>query len=410
MNDSQKHQKDLRRLRKELEKFLSWGSVEHWHSAMFKDLSQKIYDASQVMLSPATLKRFFGVVNHQGSPSITTLNALSTFLGYENWREFKVSHPPGLYAYFQAKYKIPVYMLLGVVLLLATSLLISNLQSPIPVDADSISFSSRVLTKTYPNSVIFDFDLPNVQSDDILIQQYWDTSKTIVVDPGQQQATGMYYFPGYFRAKLLVNGNSVQEHDLFLKSNGWLGTVEYRPVPKYFSPLSKAEKILTYPTELEEEITESEDPLFMIYHFVSDLGNVSGDDFHLRARIRNTYQEKWAICQASRIYILGTEGAMIIPVSRIGCSSDNNLMINDFYLNGKEHDLSAFGTDLQAFTNIEVLDENKEVTVRFSGKEVYRATYQESMGRLVGLRFKFLGMGEIESFELLDQNGQTVHF
>ncbi|MEM7375553.1 MAG: hypothetical protein AAF587_43570 [Bacteroidota bacterium] len=410
MSDSQKHQEDLRRLRRELEKFLNWGSVEHWHSAMFKELSEKIYEASQVMLSPATLKRFFGVVNHQGSPSITTLNALCQLLGYENWREFKVSNPPGLYRWIQSLHKIPVYVLLGIVLLSATSLLISNHQSPIPIDEEAFTFSSRVLTNTYPNSVVFDFDLPDLQTDEVLIQQYWDTNKTIVVHPEQQQATGIYFFPGYFRAKLLVNGHSVREHDLFLKSNAWLGTVEYRPVPKYFSPQSNAEKNLTYPKDLVEEITESEDPLIMIYHFVSDLGNVSGDDFHLRATIRNTYQEKWAVCQTSRIYVLGTDGAMIIPMSRIGCSSDNNLMLNDFYLNGKEHDLSAFSTDLQDFTDIEILTVEKEVTVKFSGKEVYKATYQESMGRLVGLRFKFLGMGEVESFDLLDQDGNMVAF
>ena len=52
-----------------------------------------IFDKSQIMLSPATLKRFFGVVNHDGLPSITTLDALSQFIGYKNYRTFKLAIP-----------------------------------------------------------------------------------------------------------------------------------------------------------------------------------------------------------------------------------------------------------------------------------------------------------------------------
>ena len=410
MADALKNQDDLKRLRKELEKSLNWGVAEDWHSSMFKELAEKIFERSQVMLSPATLKRFFGVVNHSGSPSITTLDALSQFVGFENWREFKVSKVDRFPA---VSIQLPIsskslYAMAGFFAALLAILLLANLRYTSPPTPRDLPFSSRVLTNTYPNSVIFDFDVGDLKTDDILIQQYWDESKTISIHREQQQATGIYYFPGYFRAKLVVEGEILKEHDLFLRSNGWLGTIEYEPVPKYFSPPTDRAYALSYPEELEQEIASSQEPLVMAYHYISDLGNVSGDDFQLHATIRNTFEEKWAVCQSSRLYLIGTGGAMIIPFSKIGCSSDNNVMLNDVYQSGKEHDLSAFGTDLQEFTEVELLVENKDVSVLINGKEVYTSRYEESMGQLVGLRFKFLGMGEVKEFSLRDQDGNQI--
>lgn len=99
---------------------------------------------------------------------------------------------------------------------------------------------------------------------------------------------------------------------------------------------------------------------------------------------------------------------MIIPFSKLGCSSDNFLMLNDYSRSGKEHDLSAFGTELGEYTDLEIVVDNQMVSIRIRGLEVYQATYQESMGKLVGLRFKFLGMGEVKSFSLRDEQGKPI--
>ena len=83
-------------------------------------------------------------------------------------------------------------------------------------------------------------------------------------------------------------------------------------------------------------------------------------------------------------------------------------MLNDVYLSGKEHDLSAFAAELNKFTDIEIAVRKKILIMSINGSEVYRKEYQQSMGRVVGLRFKFLGLGEVKSFTLLDQSSSTV--
>lgn len=396
-----------KRLQEELLKYLSWGPVTEWHSSMFTELSEKIFDKCQIMLSPATLKRFFGVVNHDGLPSITTLEALAQYIGYKNYRTFKLSIP-GRRSYGTSLPKKSLYVSAGFLIALVIIVVIGTKLPEDPKLLETINFSSRPVTNTYPNSVVFDFDLKNISSDSIHIQQYWDVTKTVILNREQKQATGIYYFPGYFRAKLMVDGKAVKEHDLFLRSNGWLGTIEYEPVPKYFMPLSIERAILTYPKELAREIKNSSEPLISVYNYIDDLGNISGDNFTLKASIRTTFNEIWAVCQASRIYIIGTTGAMIIPFSKIGCSSDNNLMLNDVYLSGKEHDLSAFATELNKFTDVEISVNEKVFILSINDSEVYRKEYRQSMGMVVGLRFKFLGLGEVKSFTLLDQNCNEV--
>ncbi|MEQ8583082.1 MAG: hypothetical protein RIC30_10895 [Marinoscillum sp.] len=393
------HSDEVSRLKAEIEQKLGWGPGLDWHSSVFSELSEKVFEACQVMLSATTLKRFWGVVNHDSVPSISTLDTLSQFCGYENWRDFKQNSSRKIkkQSHFPKK---SLYVTAGFLLALLTVVLIGNKRPGAEELPEGITFSSRTLARTYPNSVVFDLDLQGVQSDHIHIQQYWDPTRTISISDDQQQATGIYYFPGYFRAKLLIDDEVVASHDLFLKSNGWIGTVEYTPVPKYFRLGMSDQKELFYPEEIGTEVKGSKDPLMTVYHFVDDLGEVSGDHFTLKATLRNTYDDQWAVCQSVGVYVLGTKGAMIIPFSRVGCSSDNNLMLNDVFLSGKANDLSAFGVDLSDFTEVAIEVEDRNVVVSVGGEVVYQSAYQKTMGRLVGLRFKFLGLGEVATYSL----------
>lgn len=401
-------EKELEKLKIAIEKELGWGAVSEWHSSMFNELSEKIFEATNVNLSIATLKRFFGVVKHEGTPSITTLDALSQFLKYENWRDFKLKSGKTTSPKFRLPNKKGVYISLGFVLCFAIISLIANRRPEVVVNSSEFTFSSEVKSMEYPNTVVFNFSLPdNLKSDSLLIQQSWDATKTVEIARNQNTATGIYYNPGYFRAKLLVEGQIVKEHDLFLKSNGWLGTLDYSPIPKYFKPESKGER-MTIPENIKDEVEASDKMLISTYHYVNDLGNISDDHFTFIAQVENHSDEIWAVCKMMSLYFLGSEGALIVPFSKIGCSSDNNLMLNDVYLNGKENDLSALSSDFTDATDIKVSVNEKNLVVSIAGEEVYTQSYNRSIGKLVGFRFRFLGTGQINEVHLFDKNQTEI--
>ena len=405
MNSGRVNQ-DIGRLRRAIQDTLGWGEARSWHSKMFDELSTKIFEETNVMISVPTLKRFFKVVNHQGSPSVTTLDALSKFVGKENWRSFKTTKTTS-----RILFKTPgksVYITVGFVLALVTIGLIGNKRPELVINASEFSFSSKVLSTEYPNSVVFDFEIPNdLHTDSIYIQQYWDPTKTIAIKPQQTQATGIYYFPGYFKAMLMVDGQQAQAHDLFLPSDGWLGMIEYSSTPKYFEPILEGSAI-TFPNHIINEVSAREEPVVSSFHFIKDLGEVSGDDFSLTTTIRSTFDDRWAVCQAMSIYFIGTSGAMIIPFSKIGCSSDHNLMLNDVFIRGKESDLSSLSADFSNPVNLTIKVVNKTVSVYQDQKLLYSNQYQSSMGALVGLRFKFKGLGEVISYQVQDDAGRDL--
>lgn len=64
------------------------------HSFESELLSKDIKRATGIYLSPQTLRRFFGFLKTEFSPSIKTLNALSLYNGFPNWHLFKEQSSP----------------------------------------------------------------------------------------------------------------------------------------------------------------------------------------------------------------------------------------------------------------------------------------------------------------------------
>ena len=135
-------QQDLKRLQKEIESKLEWGEADSWHSSMFDELSEKVFESTQVMLSVPTLKRFFGVVNHQGAPSITTLDALSSFAGKENWRAFRLFNMPAK-TKTRRKPRKSVYVTIGFVLAVITISLVGNRRPEVVINSSEFTFSQQ---------------------------------------------------------------------------------------------------------------------------------------------------------------------------------------------------------------------------------------------------------------------------
>lgn len=56
-----------------------------------KYLSQDISDAINELISESTLRRFFGFLKTTSKPSVVTLNILSKFVGFEDWKDFQLN-------------------------------------------------------------------------------------------------------------------------------------------------------------------------------------------------------------------------------------------------------------------------------------------------------------------------------
>ena len=403
-----------------IEQKLNWRPAEEWRNYEFTELSDKILDTTGVNLSGTTLKRIFGKLKYESLPSTVTLNALAAFLGYESWMDFKSKQSlkkqkkPEVITVkkrfiLQGKVWPVAAAATGIVAVLAFTLL-SGKSSPPLKNEKEIVFTSKPLAEGLPNSVVFKVDLKGNTPAKVVIQQSWDTSRTVTLQPGQNEATGIYYFPGYFRSKLILDGKIIKEHDLFIRADKWMATIDHQPIPTY---VKKEDLLLKEQMGINEsvlsEIKTITKPTWLTYHLVKPFGNLQSDNFALESSIKNTFAEGSAVCKTTRILVLCSKGAFIVPFTIPGCASDINIKVNDVFLQGSSNDLSSFGTDLSDWAKVKIEVKNKTMKIFLNDKLIRQENYKEDAGEVVGIRFSFLGAGAVKDIKLLDATGESVY-
>ncbi len=413
----------------QIEDSLGWGSSLYWKNSDFEVLSEKIFQRTGVTLSTSTLRRLWGKVKYDSEPQVSTLNALARFLGYESFRDFNDSIRKEA-ATEEAESTVPekreepipqkktgsrssskLLFIAAFISVLLVGWIVIDQDKGNSTDTGTFSFSSQPVTSGVPNSVVFEVDALGAATDSLFIQQSWDSSKRFKIDKNQKQATSVYYYPGYFRAKLVVGEETVREHDLLIASDGWLTLVENDPVPVYFKKeetikdgkLGLSENdLLRRNIKMQPELPVSK------FYYVADFGSFSSDSFQLETNFRNTYSEGSGACQFSQVVVLCENSAFMIPVSIPGCSSELSVFLGGEGIDGKKADLSGFGVNSGEWAEMQVSVVNKEVKIRMADRLVLQESFTGNVGNIVGLAFFFQGIGEIDFVRLYDVDQKTV--
>lgn len=443
---SDTHSEDyyLARCKQLVEEKLAWGSSSTWSHADFVEVSEKISEEAGINLSVTTIKRIWGKVKYGGSPAVSTLNALAIYLGYENWRSFKLSQddhgtdkleeekkntetvsnqsslPDVKDSPKQLKSKkLFIPLISGVVLLIAVFYFLSGKEkepeglAPAEMVAGNILFNSEPVAKGLPNTVVFNYDITAFDFDSAFIQQNWDARRRQPIKKEHTQMTSVYYYPGHYNAKLVLNDEVVKEHGLLIPTEGWLGMGsrdESADIPVYL-PLQTIQQegaLYASPELLEAHKIDTRKDFFVGYSNARDFG-VNGDHFMLEASVKNNMEEGGLTCQESFIFIDGEKGVMWFSLSALGCVGNLNLRFGDVFVSGQNKDLSAFGTDLSVWNQIKCIVKNKEVEILLNDKLIYTLSYHEPIGKIMGLNFNFHGAGSVDYVRLSDENGKLVY-
>ncbi len=403
-----------------IEDKLGWGVSAVWTNQDFENLSENILEATGVTLSSTTLKRIWGRVKYDSAPTFTTLNTLARYLGYEHWRAFRQSEEKkaqgmgrqdGKEDEAGASKSRYIWTALGLGALVVMAILgfnsIRNKKSPEKTEktlpAELYSFSSRkTVTEGVPNTVIFDYDATAAPDDSIFIQQNWDPTKRFRVSRAQRQATSVYYYPGHFRARLVVNGEVVKKHSLLITTKGWLPMIERPEIPVYFKEeeaVKNGEMGISVAQIRAKNIPMQPEAPWVRYSKIGGWDSVRTKNFHFEAEVVNDYGEGSAVCRLSEIYLLCEGSAIILPLAGVGCVSDLNLMMVDHFVSGKKQDLSGFGADLSKWTKVTCDAKEGLVTVRVNGHAAYQAAVGED-AKIVGVNFRFKGTGRVRNVRL----------
>lgn len=407
-----------------IEQALNWGDSNIWGNSDFEQLSKQIFEKTKVQLSISTLKRIWGKVRYESFPTAATLNALARFLDYTSWRDFRQHHQvngvieqpaapivTGQEIIITSPKKPYKYVwLIGSFLLVLGSLYFISMKRKKPIDLSGVKFSSKKVSDGLPNSVVFQYDASAFNSDNVFIQQSWDPSRRERVPGNGKQYTSIYYHPGYFLAKLIVDNQIKKESTVFIKTKGWIGIVDHFPVPVYLSPGEiKGQGYMGISGEVMQQKLGV--PVFnntwVKFSNVREFPGIRADDFVLECTLRNTSTTGQSVCGKADLTILGAGAAIIIPIVNKGCIADIGILTGYNWIDGKDHDLSAFGCDFTQFQNLKCSVKNHRLKIFLNNKQIMDVEQKHSIGRVVGIRFEFEGSGQVKHYKLETPGAQA---
>jgi len=386
---------------------LQRGPSGEWKSYDFEKLSDEIFDATGISLSISTLKRLFGKVTYNNLPSVHTLNTLARFAGFEDWNAFKRREVVGTVQKAAGQkllwWPFLILPLAGLAYLFLSSTRVSHRG---PVNPSSFSFScNKVLTEGVPNSVVFHYDALAAPSDSVFIVQTWDISRRTAVSRAGHAHSAIYYYPGYFNAKLVVDTQIVRTHDLMISSGGWLALAEGDPAPFYFkkeggvvvdSALLAKNHLLLYPQA----------PWVRIF-YIQDMGALPDDNFIFETTLRVDRGNGAEACQQVEVLIQCKNDVFIIPLSAPPCIGDLRLYASGKRVTSKEADLSGFGADLSQWTTLKIETVDRHMQFTLNNKPAYSLDFPGPPADIVGVQYRFRGGGSVRDARFTTQ-GKTI--
>ncbi len=354
-----------------IEAQLGWGSSEKWLQRDFENLIDRIYAATRVNLSLSTVKRIWKNA-YKELPNSATLDALTRFAGYRDWQDFKVAQGikkvlddeavddavPG----HTAKGRLTLLRVLLALFLVAMVVFAGywyfGRKSVVVYDPNDFELSLYAVSNELPNTVFFRIKIPPGITDTVWLQQDWDPRRREALQPTDTLISSIYYAPGYYKAKLVVNHVVMQEVPLQLFSNGWesavFNDIFQREAPVYV-PSDSALRAGEYhfaPEFLKHYRIDLSREYWVGYFLSRDFGSIQAADFSFEITVKNPAFNGGLACRDVRIYFVFSNSYGLIPLCDSGCVSNIQAYFCGNYQNGKKADLSNFGADLEQWVQV----------------------------------------------------------
>lgn len=388
-----------------VESRIGWGKSQDWQSQDFETLSGEIFTKTGVLLSASTLKRIWGKVKYTSIPNLTTLDTLAQFADFPSWRAFCNAHEETAQRETvnpkKRNYRVTI-LLIGIVCVLAIIVLAMQKKPNKPLVYKNIRFSSQPVTRGIPNTVLFEYEAGDSNADSVFIQQNWDERRRFKVDKYKNEYASIYYLPGYYRAKLVLNDSVVKEHDIFIESD-WIGVLDKKPIPIYLpEELYHKEDWLGIRKEdlnTHSEDYQSEVPTFVLTRVDKNM-DVPSESFETSMVLQNTFTGVRAPCRGTSVILLGTEGIIRIPLSASGCIGDLHLILGAEEIAGNTRNLSGLGVDFDKPVELKCTVSSGLIRISLDGRIVFKEKFSRGIGRIVGTRISFEGSGLVRDFRL----------
>jgi hypothetical protein len=236
-------------------------------------------------------------------------------------------------------------------------------------------------------------------------------SRRAVVSRTGHAHSAIYYYPGYFNAKLVIDTQIVQTHGLLIGSGGWLALAEGDAAPFYFKKeeYTRKEGGVVVDSAL---LAKNHLPLYpqapwIRVCYVKDMGPLPDDNFTFETTLRSDRSSGAEACQPVEVLIQCKNDVFIIPLSAPACIGDLRLYALGKWVTSKEADLSGFGSDLTRWTTLKIETVDKHMQFTLNNKPAYSLDFPNPPTDIVGVQYRFRGGGSVRDTRFTTR-GRTI--
>lgn len=391
----------------------------------FEYLCFLIEEKSGIILSVSTLRRIWRN-EYDRIPQDSTLDALAQLIEYESWNAFKMKAIKESASYSGSKTKTilpgklkskPLFFsvaLLSIIMLVVIPIIfLSRKNNTGTLNTDTVIFRSYgTIMSGVPNTVVFEYNVDDVEADSFFIQQSWDKSRRSRIYKNNYFHTELYYYPDYHVAKLIANDKVIKEHDLYLNTDGWLPYVTYgnfNDKPIYLKTESLTENNSLSVSLMDLQNNEIDLAKNWVVHFrnTGAFKRIDSDNYTFRIRIR-TKKGPFRSCPFFFVMINCRDASFEFPLVKKGCENTVWIKYSDFVLEGKQSDLSMSGCNLEIWQELVLENTDKNITVFLNDKKIYQHSYNRPGGIIAGFDLFSNSLFEIDYVLLYDKENQLV--
>ncbi len=386
-------------------------------------LADAIEEKSGIKLSLSTLKRLWKD-DYDQTPHPSTLQALVSILGYKDWQDFKMKEhllvkeellpvqnkPKGIVF----RWVILGLVLFGPALIWIIGFKTKQESKKKPIIKGPVTFTgNKTVADGVPSTIIFNYDLSNVEADSFFFQQSWNDEEKVKIDPKEHYYSNIYLYPGFHRAKLIANDSIIKRVKVHITTDGWLPLARYQftdSQPMYVKKdkMVKDGNLHLTKEDLEESGVKTENEFVFSYFNVREFGNINSDNFTIETRFRADSISK-QICPGSEIVIATEEHIFFVRLMGRGCERNAGIKMGENFREGLNSDLSVFGRNLFEWQDLKIQVAAKTATIYLDGQLAYTLSFKQDFGKVVGLLYHFNGPAAVDYVRLKDGNGNPVY-
>jgi hypothetical protein len=383
----------------------------------FDHIGEQIRQKSGILISGTTVKRL-GYGEFSRLPQIATLNAIANYFNYKTWQDYKadkIKNRPAKEPTKKVKHKFSLKYLSipGVVIIAAGVYFFFGTTKGTVRNAESASFSFRKNTSNdIPNSVVFSYNIDEIQADSFFIQQSWDVNRRVRIYKKKYTVTDIYYEPGYHIAKLIANDSAIRTVDVSIPTDRWFfyaidNAANYTPEYINADSLGIQDNLgLTVEQLHEDGIDVNKDKRYHYVYFPSRM-NVPSDNFKFKTRVRMR-EVRGSACPYIEVELYCQRSFMLMRSTTKGCAHEALIQFSEQAKRGTDTDLMPICFDVHEWTDIEIIVRNKVVTVKLNEKEVFSTRFVTDTKYLTGLGYISNGLCEVDKAEVIGLDGTVM--